>query len=63
MGSMPRSYKRVPSEEQRIEGVERSRREYNGVVEFSSFGSQNNFSGVSSRKKITLYQTVICELL
>jgi hypothetical protein len=37
----------------RIEGVQRS----------SSVGSQNSSSGVSSRKKVTVCQTVICELL
>jgi hypothetical protein len=40
----------------RPEEVQRSTREYNGVVEFSSVGSQNSSSGVSNRKKMAVYQ-------
>jgi hypothetical protein len=57
MEYVQRSYKRSQS------GVQRSTREYNGVVEFSSVGSQNSSSGVSCRKKMAVCQIVICELL
>jgi hypothetical protein len=35
---------------ERIKGIQRSTREYNWVVEFSSVGSLNSSSGVSSRR-------------
>jgi hypothetical protein len=44
------------------EGVQRVTEEYNGVQR-STVGSQNSSSGVSSRKKMTVCEIVICELL
>jgi hypothetical protein len=76
VGSVPRNYKRAQSEEwveykgvqrsaeeyKEYEGVRRSTREYGGVQR-TSIGSQNNSIGVSSRKKMTVCQIVICEML
>jgi hypothetical protein len=57
VGSMPKNYKRAESEEfkeyERVQGsngVQRSTREYNRVVKFSSVGSQNTSNGMSSRR-------------
>jgi hypothetical protein len=62
--SVPRIYKRAQSEElKEYDGLQRGRSEYSGVVEFSSAGSQNSSSGLSSRKKMSVCQIVICELL
>jgi hypothetical protein len=44
-------------------GIRGRTREYNGVVEFSSAGSQNSSRGVSSQKKTAECQILVCELL
>jgi hypothetical protein len=67
VGSVRRNYKRVQSGELKeyrgYEGIQRNTREYNRVVEVSSDGSQASSLGVSSQKKTTVPQIVICELL
>jgi hypothetical protein len=64
VGSVPKNYGTIRI----IGGVWRSTKDYERMqrssgVQFSSVGSQNNSRGVSSRKKMTVCQIVICELL